>query len=127
MKKWLILLALVVCLTAVMAGCGKQDAADGDTAPTTTQNPNVPTKAKFISEDEAMAKAATHWNIRPGDRDPDNGYVFSLMTVETPTNDQPTYRVILRWLVEEEGEPSHYSTVDTVQIDAVTGEVQSET
>ena len=128
MKKWMLVLTSVLCLTAVLAGCGKKDVAPDETVViTTTQNPNVPTKAKFISQDEALAKAADHWGIRPGERDPDTGYLFTLMAAETPTNDRPTYLVRLCWLVEAEGEPSHYSTVDTVQIDAVTGAVQSET
>ena len=79
------------------------------------------TAAPLISEEQAMEIASNYWNIRTGDVDPDTGYTFrieSLGQTQTPKG-EVVYEVALRWLVDG----SRYSTVETVWVDVMTGEV----
>lgn len=78
---------------------------------------------EFITETRAIEIASAHWEIQSGDKDPETGYVMSIMAWETPTREEPYYRMALRWLVETEGGTGNYSTKDTVYIDAVTEEI----
>ena len=77
----------------------------------------------FISQERAMEIASDYWGIKTGDV-ADNGFTFriqSMGTTQTPKG-EAVYLIALRWLVELE-ESSHYSTVDTVWVDMMTGEV----
>jgi hypothetical protein len=81
------------------------------------------TAAPLISEEQAMEIASDYWDIKTGDV-ADNGFTFriqSMGTTQTPKG-EAVYRIALRWLVELE-ESSHYSTVDMVWVDMMTGEV----
>ena len=81
------------------------------------------TSAPLISEERAMEIASDYWGIRTGDV-ADNGFTFciqSMGTTQTPKG-EAVYLIALRWLVELE-ESSHYSTVDMVWVDMMTGEV----
>lgn len=84
---------------------------------------STPTQPTFISEERAIELAAKYWKIQPGDRDPDTGFMMSIHVMESPTQENAKYRMALRWLVEVNGEPANYSTLDTVNVDAVTGEI----
>ena len=77
----------------------------------------------FITEAEAIAIASEYWKVKPGDRDPDTGFVMSIHAMETPTKEMPHYRMALRWLVETEGGTGNFSTLDTIYIHAETGEI----
>lgn len=116
MKKWMRIVALMLCATLLLAGCGNKNSEE-------ESKKTVGTRKNHLTEDQIMTAAANHWNIKPGDRDPETGYLFSIMVLDHPTYENPTYRVVLRWLVKTEGETSHYSIVDTILLDAMTGEV----
>ena len=113
MQKWLCLLLVVFCL--VIAGCSAtpEDNSE-DSVPVSD-----PSETAFITEEKALSLAEKFWDIQSGDRDPDTGFLFSLMVFEYPTKEKPEYRIALRWLVND----SHFSTVDQVQVNALTGEV----
>ena len=81
------------------------------------------TAAPLISEEQAMEIASDYWDIKTGDV-ADNGFTFriqSMGTTQTPKG-EAVYLIALRWVVELE-ESSHYSTVDMVWVDMMTGEV----
>ena len=95
---------------------------DGSTS--TSWKEVVPTAAEtFITESEAIAIASEYWKVKPGDRDPDTGYIMSIHAMETPTAENPCYRMALRWLVETEGGTGNFSTLDTIYVHAETGEI----
>ena len=118
MKKMLSLTALALCLCLLMAGCGAQ-AADGDD---TAAN-----ASPYISEEQALAAAEAHFGIKAGTEDAQTGFLISYMVMQGPTEELPRYKVAMRWLVEVNGTPSNWSTLDIVEIDAKTGAVVSET
>ena len=81
------------------------------------------TASGIISEEQAMQIASEYWGIKTGDV-ADNGFTFRIEsqgTTQTPKGES-VYRIALRWLVNL-GNDSHYSTVDTVWVDMLTGEV----
>lgn len=137
MKKRLCGLLALACLLS--AGCTAAPHTDSAsptttttatttaaTTTTTTAATTTTTAARtWISEDRALAIAEQHWGIRSGDRDPKTGYLMTLMVRQTPTEETPEYRIVLQWLVEVDGQPSHQSMVDDVRIDAYSGEVLS--
>lgn len=89
-----------------------------ETYPSETDPPQA-----FISQERAMEIASDYWGIKTGDV-ADNGFTFriqSMGTTQTPDG-VAVYLIALRWLVELE-ESSHYSTVDMVWVDMMTGEV----
>jgi len=69
-----------------------------------------------ISLHRAIEIASEYWNIKNGDIDPDTGFPFALLP-KTGTNGY--YCIALSWLVEN----SHYSTIETIEIDCSTGEI----
>ena len=71
-----------------------------------------------ISEEEAIEIAEDFLKIEGGTKDDKTGFLFSYFVFETPTEENPRYKIALRWLVMD----SHYSTVDEVYVDANTGE-----
>lgn len=113
MRKWLALLALVLCVMTLFVGCGKKDE-------TPTANPDP------VTEDRAMTIAANHWGIHPGDRDPETGCAYSLMVVSHPSAEEPVYRVILRRTAEKDVDNGQYVTLDTVTINAENGKIITE-
>ncbi|MBE6807210.1 MAG: hypothetical protein E7527_04270 [Ruminococcaceae bacterium] len=78
---------------------------------------------EYITETRAIEIASAYWDIQPGDKDPDTGYVMSVHAMETPTEKNPYYRMALRWLVEVDGGTGNFSTLDTIYIHAVTEEI----
>ncbi len=79
---------------------------------------DLPTESPTISLEEARQIASDYWGIKPGDVDEETGYTFSIL----PKDGSGTggcYVIALSWLVEE----SHYSTLETIEIDPHTGEV----
>ena len=123
MKKILALTALALCLCLLLAGCGAQAAGGGDTAATTTTAANA---SPYISEEQALAAAEAHFSIKAGTEDEQTGFLISYMVMQGPTEELPRYKVAMRWLVEVNGTPSNWSTLDIVEIDAKTGAVVSE-
>lgn len=111
MKKMVSLLAIALCLCLLLVGCG----ADADT----TETPD----AGFISETKAIEIAEKHFGIKNETRDDQTGYLITYAVIQAPTDEVPQYQVALQWLVEVDGQPSHQSRLDTVTIDAVSGNV----
>lgn len=72
----------------------------------------------YISQDEALEIAYRFWEVQPGETDPETGFPLTVDCLQTPEEGEPVYRMSLRWLVDN----SHWSTLDTLTIDAVTGE-----
>lgn len=123
MKKMLHLTALALCLCLLLAGCGAQADTDGDTLPTNG----------LISEAKAIEAAEQHFGIEDGAIDEKTGYRMAYRIFAAATEQSPVYRVGLQWYVEDESNSTgedenaiggaHWSTLDTVLIDAKTGEV----
>ena len=111
MKKWLCWLLAVLCLCALMVGCGGTDTINDTTDPTP------------LTKDEALAVAETHWNVKNGDRDPESGFLLTLVVTQFPTDEDPYYHIVLRRLVEADGEPSYQFRLGTIKVHSHTGEV----
>ena len=140
MKKWLSI-ALVAVLCLLLAGCGVDEpvtenavtttaATTTTTTATTTTITTTATAATstvtqdfLISEAEALELVQQHLGIYNGDHDPQTGFLMSWMLEESPTVEKPLYVFILRWLVETDGEPSHFSTINWLSVDAYTGTI----
>ncbi|MBQ3507509.1 MAG: hypothetical protein IJA91_03065 [Clostridia bacterium] len=75
----------------------------------------------LITEERALEIASDYWGIQTGDTDPDNGYRYQVRSqgkAKTPDNES-VYVIALQWLVDNH----HYSTVEQVWVNEVTGEV----
>ena len=114
MKKWLSI-ALVAVLCLALTACGAEE------KPATTESTPTTTASPYIREEQAIAAAEAHFGIQNGTVDEKTGYTMAYMVMQTPTADHPTYVVALRWLVKVNGVPSNWSTLDTVEIEAVHG------
>lgn len=77
----------------------------------------------YISETEAIGIAADYWDVQPGEKDTETGYVISIYAIDAPTEDDPLYRMGLRYLMAEEGGTGDFQLVDTLLVHAVTGEI----
>lgn len=147
MRKWLIFaLAAVLCVT--LMGCGEKEKEQEkeETTPTQTSahstHPHDHTHAvgtphasagkttlpsrRYIYLEEALEIAAEHYDIQPGDIHPQNGYEMSYAVVHPATTQEPYYIIRLQWLVLVDGNPSHWSELDRIRIDAFTGAVTTE-
>ena len=114
MKKlvWLILACIVLTGCAGAPGDASSSAPQADTS-------FAVSGTEFINEEQALSIASQHWNIQPGDRDPNTGYLMTLVVAEKPSSSSPWYHISLQWLVND----SQFSKLDDVWIDAVTGTV----
>ena len=143
MKKWLsIVLTALLCVALV--GCAEQEKPADSTSTTsapaaassaasttsTASKPAAPSHTTqptvspiFITEEDALGIAALHFGIEPGTIAPETGYVMSYRVLQSPTEDDPRYKVALQWLVMVDGQPSHQSVLDFVYIDAYHGQV----
>ena len=86
--------------------------------------PTDPRGEDSLSEAEAMEIASDYWNVKTGDTDPDNGFLYRIEsqgTKQTPEG-RTVYNIFLRWLVKLPGE-AHYSTVENIWVDAETGDI----
>ena len=141
MRKWLIF-ALVAVLCVTLMGCGKKELEE--TTPTQTTAPSthdhthavgtthasagkttLPSR-RYIYREEALKIAAEHYDIQPGDINPQNGYEMSYAVVHPATTQEPYYIIRLQWMVLVDGNPSHWSELDRIRIDAFTGAVTTE-
>lgn len=133
MKYCLRLLTVLLCLCLLFTGCGEteqheQEPSATTTTTTTTTTGTTTTTATeaqdfLISEDEALELVQQHLGIYNGDRDPETGFLMSWMLEESPTAEKPLYTFVLRWLVEQNGEASHWSTINWLSVDAYTGTI----
>lgn len=73
----------------------------------------------LVSEAEALALAIEYFGTPVGTVDPNNGFPISYVIMDDATEEDPYYRVGMRWLVDG----SHYSVLDWVYVDAFSGEV----
>ena len=95
----------------------EQEDRDTDTEASTEESTDT-----LISRERAKEIASAYWEIRDGDRSPDNGFVFRIECHENPattSRGETVYVVLLRWFVDGH----HWSTVDVIWVDCVTGEV----
>lgn len=120
------LLCAVVSLT-VLGGIVWAGQRPTVTPPVGTNIPATDTESEpestdeLISEAEALAIASDYWGIRNGDRNPDNGFEYRIESagIQTAPRGESVYVVLLRWFVDGH----HWSTVDVIWVDCVTGEV----
>lgn len=118
MKKMARIVALALCLCLLLSGCGAKAKGFDDTQSATT------TTKGLISEEEAIAIAEQHFGIKNGSRDDKTGYLIAYRVLTAATETNPVYHIGLQWLVEVEGEDSHWSMLDTVKIEAIHGGIQ---
>lgn len=78
---------------------------------------NSPTK-EVLTEEQALEIAEQHWGLHTGDIDSGNGFKYRIGIVATPTDVAPYYVAYLSWLVNN----SHYSLVERIFIDSMSGE-----
>ena len=120
MKKWLsIALVAVLCLS--LTACTAEETPDVTESTTTTT-----TASPYITEEQAITAAETHFGIQNGAVDEKTGFTMSYMVMQSPAEDKPVYVVALRWLVTVDGVPANWSTLDTVEIDAVRGTIRTQ-
>lgn len=100
----ILLLCLVVC------GCR------GLAKPVDPASSSISSQHQEITEDKAIEIASQYWGIKSGDRDEKTGYQFLIMPVESSSDN---IKVALKWLVGN----THYSTLDMVEINPITGEI----
>ena len=118
MKKLFVLL-FVILLTLSVCGCGNSteksdDSSVSSAVPFSSDETNAETSK--ITEEEAIEIASAYWNIKNGEKDEETGYPFLIMPMESKDD---VITIALKWLVEN----NHYSTLDTVQIDLITGKI----
>ena len=139
MKKWVFLVAFCLLLTGCSllpdtSGGGEDVVTTTTTTTATTTTTTTTTTATttttttsassaFISEERALEIASSHWKIKSGDRDPKTGFMMTISPMELPTANNPEYRIALRWLVEVDGQVSHPSMLDSIRINAYTGDI----
>ena len=120
------LLLLLLSCTVLLFGCQKKNAFDEKDDLSSDSNFEEPLNADVtiqnelfvISEEQALEFAANFWKVDAGDVDDRTGYPFWLFVFQSPTAEMPKYKIALRWFVEQH----HWSTVDEILVDAVTGE-----
>ena len=75
---------------------------------------------KTIPLEQALEIATGYWydlyHIKPGDRDSETGFPYAILP---KYSNNGNYCIALAWLVEG----THYSTVETIEINAMTGEI----
>lgn len=128
MKKWVFLVAFCLLLTGCSllpdtSGGGEDVVTTTTTTTITTTTTTTTTSSAFISEERALEIASSHWKIKSGDRDPKTGFMMTISPMELPTANNPEYRIALRWLVEVDGQVSHPSMLDSIRINAYTGDI----
>ncbi|MBQ7088258.1 MAG: hypothetical protein IJN04_01250 [Clostridia bacterium] len=117
MKKPLGFSVVVLCLCLLLSACSAAAYDNPTPAPDAEDN-------GFISEEEAIAVAEQHFGIKNGSVDDKTGYPMAYRVTQSPTAELPIYKVALQWQVTVDGEASHWSTLDTVEIEAVHGGIR---
>ena len=117
MKRTLLFPLLALCLCLLFSACSAAAHTNDTAAPT-------PTDDGFISEAEAIAAAEQHFGIQNGSVDQQTGFLMGYRITQTPTTKMPVYKVALQWQVTVNGEVSHWSMLDTVEIDAIHGGIR---
>lgn len=69
----------------------------------------------LITEEDAIRIASEYWDVKPGDIDESTGFRLALFPVYSTGSN---YRIALKWYVGP-----NYSTVETIEINAFTGEI----
>ena len=117
MKKILVLLFVLVLILSVCGCADSTTKAEKDSITSKhTSSDEITTKTSKITEKEAIEIASQYWGIKSGDKDEETGYPY-LITPAESSNDNIV--IALKWLVEN----SHYSTVDSIEIDPYTGKL----
>ena len=76
---------------------------------------------EMITEEQAVGLARDFWSRFWENSDPEK---YIIMPVENNRWDQSVHVIMLKHLVYLNGEPSHYSTVEEIWVDRVTGEIR---
>lgn len=121
MKKTVSFAAAILCMCLLLSACRAAAYSNNTPAPTPTTTTNA---NGFISEDEAIAVAEAHFGIQNGSTDDKTGYLIAYRVIQCPSAELPIYKVALQWQVKAEDESAHWSTLDTVEIEAVHGGVR---
>ena len=112
MKKIITFIVTFLLIFAV-SGCDfsmqNSDNEPTPTAPVSTENGK-------ITEEQAIEIASQYWGVKSGEKDTETGFPFLIMPVDS-SNDN--IKIALKWLVDD----SHYSTIDMIEIDSITGEI----
>ena len=120
MKKSVVALA-VLFIALSTCGCGASvpgtDVSSVQSTPSASPDENSAGDLR-ITEEMAIEIASRHWGIKSGDVDESTGFPFLIMPLESSNGN---IQIALKWLVNN----SHYSTVDTIEIDPLTGEIIS--
>ena len=93
------------------------------TAQTMTQVSSTPLNNGFISEDKAIEIAIARWNVNLDEPDMMNGYYATVYVMESPTAENPHYKLGYRQVDTFGDEPRNSALFYTMEINAVTGEV----
>ncbi len=115
MKKLFALFLIISIAAFSLCGCFNST-AETKTNENSSTTSDVSSEETRITEEEAIEIASEHWGIKSGDKDETTGFSFLIIPVESGNDN---IRVDLKWLVND----STYSTVDTVEIDSITGEI----
>ncbi len=124
MKRFFVLLLTISILSFSLCGCfnsaSDTDYDDSSSSKNVSDISSEETSSEStkITEEEAIEIASNHWGIKSGDIDEGTGFQFLIMPVES---NNEYIRVDLKWLVNG----ANYSTLDTVYIDPMTGEIVS--
>lgn len=92
-------------------------------AQTMTRVSSTPLNNGFISEERAIEIAVDRWQVRLGEADMETGYYTTVYVIESPTAENPRYKLGSRRVDVQDGEPQNSALYFTMEIDAVTGEV----
>ena len=134
MKKELtaLLLAAALALSATACNIGEAN-GDHHTTPTpSTESTTPPTETTTeltestlpqvaVTEEQAVEIARDFWSRFFENSDPEK---YIIVPVENNRWDQSVHVIMLKHLVYLNGEPSHYSTVEEIWVDRVTGKIR---
>lgn len=133
MKKLFIVMFSFILVISLLSGCNDntttaEDASDnGDAVISETPIPNVteaPTEDPAYTQAKEIAR--TYWEMTDDTATLDDGTQVAIFSSEDDfvvSNEIKYYHFYLKWLVlDENGSPSHYSTIDSVYVNTKTGE-----
>ena len=132
MKKLVLLLAACVLL----AGCSfaPQESPDATVTDNNADASEATQPVKPLTEEEALKIACDYWDYTPGDtlqvgteKGEGPQWPGEVRIVENPTDESCQYGATLSWLVGGyDSDTAHWSVIDWIWIDAVSGEVSSQ-
>ena len=114
MEKLLVLLFVLLLPFSICACSASKTELDMGS---TLSDPNSSIiESSRITEEDALEIASQYWGIKTGDKDEETGFTFLILPVESSSDN---FAIVLKWFVDN----SHYSTVDSIEIDPYTGKI----